>query len=89
MSRSILAAFLVLFLCGCGWLVPTVRTAADIVRCLCELVATEQLQASPDALDGLDAEEWCEKEENRRPFAEEVAAAKQAASQRAGFGRGD
>lgn len=85
--KTINAAVLItiLTLSGCALFGPAVRTALDIARELCELTAAEQGEGK---LGGMSAAEWCAIEANIEPFVDEVLAAKNAASQKAGFARG-
>jgi len=81
----IIAVIALVSSCAAFW--STVKTVADVARCLCQVAATEQLEAAPDALSGMTADEWCEHEENLRPFIDHVTEAKQAASQKVGFSK--
>ena len=79
----------VLLLGGCAWFnenaKPVLRTVAEIARHLCLLTAEEQDAA---ARDGLTPAQFCEAEENLRPFVDEVLAAKQRASGKSGLTSG-
>ena len=81
--KALILAFC-LSLSGCAGLLKGVRTVIDLATCLCEIVAVEQPQ---DKLGGLTPKEYCEKEENLRPFIEQITKAKAAAAQKAGFNR--
>lgn len=74
---------------GCAWFnetaKPVLRTIVEVARHLCLLTAEEQDAA---ARDGLTPAQFCEAEENLRPFIDEVLAAKQRASGKAGLTSG-
>lgn len=86
------AAIMLLALCtlpmlhACAWWQetgkPIVRTVVEVARHLCLLTAEEQDRA---ALDGMTPADFCAAEENLRPFIDEVLAAKQRASGKAGL----
>lgn len=86
MKKTLIVAVITLA-AGCAAFWSTVKTVADVARCLCQVSATEQLESAPDALSGMTADEWCEHKENLRPFIDHVTEAKQAAGQKVGFSR--
>lgn len=87
MRKATLVIVLALALTGCTLFKKVARTAVDVASVLlCEEVAAAQPEES---LDGLTPAQWCEIGKNLRPFADEVLAAKQAASSAHGFGRAD
>lgn len=87
--KSIAPVAIVLLLAllpACAWWQetgkPIVRTVVEVARHLCLLTAEEQDGA---ALDGMTPADFCAAEENLRPFIDEVLAAKQRASGKAGL----
>ncbi len=75
-------------LTGCGLLkaaAPIVKTMDDIATDLCMFAASEQEQ---EALAGLSPADFCRVKDHLQPFIDEALAAKRAAGQAAGFGRG-
>lgn len=69
---------------GCAFIRAGAKTINDIASVLCEVVAVEQ---TPQDLDGMSAAEWCAVKKNLDPFLNVVLAAKQEATDKAGFAK--